>query len=142
MTQAMLTALQKAQNCPLRRIHAEHGKPHWPAHPSTLAALVRLELMRRDQRVNRKGRRIDEWIVTDAGREVLKPKPVKVRRLGPLYVSRGWPDYTGDIGRAMPGEPEAVRPQDVDALWFGAAAERHAIERDRRTAARRVARAA
>jgi hypothetical protein len=146
VTPAMLEALQSARKGPLRRVHdIEHGRPAWPAHPASLRALVRHGLAVSSERLSKAGHRVEEWTITEDGRKALNTPVVVVReRVRSLRVYGGstrmmqlgaWVDVW------MP-EPEPVRPQDVDALWFGAAAERHAIERDRRTAARRVARAA
>jgi hypothetical protein len=146
VTERMLEALSAAENGPLRRVHdVEHGQAPWPTHPCSLAALVRQGLLERSSRISKKGHRIDEWHINDAGREALKPKPVvkrdPVRSLrvpgGSTRVMQGgvWVDA------GMP-EPEPVDPDEVDAAWFGAGAERHAEARDRREAARRVRRAA
>src|SRR4051812_5814616 len=105
LTANMRAALRAARSQPLRRVHKPGpGRPAWPAHPNTLAALVRLELVRRDARISRKGYPTDSWTITDAGREALRPHTV-VRRRPPLLVAAGWPDFTRDTSRAMRGEP-------------------------------------
>jgi hypothetical protein len=146
MTSRMLAALRAAQNGPLRRVHdVEHGRAPWPAPPASLAALVRQGLLERSSRVSKKNHRIDEWHVTDAGRETLKPRHVAKR--DPVRCLRvpGGSTRMMQLGtwvQVRSPEPEPVDADDVDAAWFGAAAVRHAEARDRRDAARRVRRAA
>jgi hypothetical protein len=147
VTERMREALAAAQNGPLRRVHdVEHGQAPWPAHPCSLAALVNQGLLEKPRRrISRNGHPIDEWFITEAGCEALKPKQV-VRReaVRSLRVSGGSTRVMQGgvwVDAAMP-EPEPVDPDEVDAGWFGAAAVRHAEARDRREAARRVRRAA
>jgi hypothetical protein len=89
----MRNALEAAARNPLRRTHdTTAGKPSWPAHPSTLAALVdekhgRGYLVRTEER-NRKGFRVDVWTLTDAGREALHPPP-RFRPDKPLFMAHG-----------------------------------------------------
>jgi hypothetical protein len=144
VTERMREALLEARKGPLRRVHdGTEGKPPWPAPAASLAALVKHGLLVRSERKSKNGNRVQEWTLTDAGREALKPKQVvrreAVRSLrvpgGSTRMMQGgvWVDA------AMP-EPEPVDPDEVDAAWFGAAAVRHAEARDRREAARRLSR--
>jgi hypothetical protein len=74
LTRAMRDALRAARSQPLRRVHKPDvpGRPPWPAHPASLAALVRRELVIRGAEVSRKGFRMDVWTITDAGVEALE----------------------------------------------------------------------
>lgn len=48
----------------------------------------------------------------------------------PRLVSAGWPDYTSDASRAMPGEPEAISAEDL--AWYGSYSwQEHAARRAR-----------
>jgi hypothetical protein len=143
VTERMREALAAAENAPLRRVHdVAHGQAPWPAHPASIAALVRQGLLEKPRRrISRNGHPIDEWFITEAGCEALKPRQVvrreAVRSLrvpgGSTRVMQGgvWVDA------AMP-EPEPVDPDEVDAAWFGAAAVRHAEARDRRHRAAQI----
>jgi hypothetical protein len=71
LTPAMRDALRAARHQPLRRVHRpDAGKPPWPAHPSTLAALccpVRGRCLQRTEQVSRKGHPMTVWTITDLG---------------------------------------------------------------------------
>lgn len=54
-------------------------KPEWPFHARTLNALVEKELLDRTSRKSNAGNLVDEWQITDAGREALDP-PRRPRR--------------------------------------------------------------
>lgn len=87
----MRNALEAARRIDgLRRTHdpTKPGAPQWPAHHSTLAALVRREFLTRDDGRNRKGWPRTTWSLTDAGREALKPREV-FRVEAPRYMCRG-----------------------------------------------------
>jgi hypothetical protein len=84
----MRDALNAAACNPLRRTHdTAHGKPPWPAHPATLAALVRHGFLVRTEKRNRRAHRVEEWAITDTGREALNPPP-RHRPDRPLYMAR------------------------------------------------------
>jgi hypothetical protein len=110
LTPTMRAALERAKaEDGLRRVHKPGpGRPPWPAHPSTLAALVDRRLLERMLLLSRKGFLMDTWTITDTGRRALQP-PRIIRRRRPLFLAEGWPDLTCDIARAMRHEPEALR---------------------------------
>jgi DNA-binding PadR family transcriptional regulator len=145
LTQTMRSALVAASKQPLRRVFKGHGKPPWPAHPSTIYALLRRGFLECSEIRNRQDHPTVLWTITPNGLEALKPvAKVKAERAlfltaKPQHVKA---DYTCDPSRAMRGEPEAVRSEDIDQAWFGAAARRLAGATDRRAAARRARRAA
>lgn len=70
-----------------RTFDDEPGRPSWPQHPATLAALVRRGFVEQRDLRNRKGYRVQAWFVTDAGRKALEPVLV-TRRDVPLYLAR------------------------------------------------------
>jgi hypothetical protein len=83
----MREALTSALRGSLRRLHDNApGRPPWPAHPATLAALVARDLLSHDRRRTRKSWWLDEWTITDAGRDALKPREIKARDR-PLYLA-------------------------------------------------------
>lgn len=110
LTKPMRDALRRARSQPLRRVFDDRpGRPPWPAHPCTLVALRDRGLLTIGRRLSRQGFPIIEWSITDDGLQALEAKTIITRRLRPLYLAEGWPDYTSDIGRAMRGEPEVIR---------------------------------
>jgi hypothetical protein len=144
MTSRMLEALRAAQNGPLRRVHdVEHGRAPWPAHHATIRALVDKGLLEKPRRrVSRNGHPIDEWFATDAGREALKPRHVAKREAVRCLRVPGGSTRMMQLGtwvQLRSPEPEPVDPDEVDAAWFGAAAERHAEARDKRERAQQIA---
>jgi len=91
ITESMRVVLKEAARRQegLRRLHGDQpGSPPWPAHPSTLAALVRRGLLERASGRTRRGSRIDTWRITEAGRLELNP-PAQVMQDRPLYLARG-----------------------------------------------------
>lgn len=89
MTKKMREALSEAHKNPLRRpMKPGPGKPPWPAHPSTIAALERHELVVRTTVRHRRGYVVHVWDVTEKGRLVLYPPP-RFREDRPVYMTRG-----------------------------------------------------
>jgi hypothetical protein len=145
VTERMREALLEARKGPLRRVHdGTEGKPPWPAPAASLAALVKHGLLARSERKSKNGNRVQEWTLTDAGREALKPPPAKVVQARPVFLAARpqhiKADYTTDPSRALLGAGEVLDPPSVG--WEREAVVRHAEVRDRRDAARRVRRAA
>lgn len=79
----MRDVLETAVRQELRRVDGR-----WPAHASTLAALVRQGLLERSERVSRHGDALTVWTATDAGRDALKPKE-RVYAERPVFLGRG-----------------------------------------------------
>lgn len=100
----MHDALIAAARNPLRRTHDTLvGKPPWPAHPSTLAALVARGLLERAEKRNRRAQLVDQWTITAAGHEVLNPSP-RYRPDRPRFMARptrNTGDYTMNPARAI-----------------------------------------
>jgi hypothetical protein len=142
MTKNMRDALHAATKQPLRRLHnPQPGTPPWPAHPTTLNALTRHNYLTLTERRNKHGWRLQEWQITDAGRQALNPPP-RVLRDTPRFLSRPsrtTGDYTANRHRAI-DELEAVDPAEIDAARRYMARELHADASDRRVVARRLAR--
>jgi hypothetical protein len=141
MTKNMRDALHAATKQPLRRLHnPQPGTPPWPAHPTTLNALTRHNYLTLTERRNKHGWRLQEWQITDAGRQALNPPP-KVLRDTPRFLSRPsrtTGDYTANRHRAI-DELEAVHPGEIHAGWGVAARERHVQVEPRAIRARRLA---
>jgi hypothetical protein len=160
LTTAMRDALEEAAHDPLRRLHVNGSLPPWPAHHSTLAALVGHGLLEHDRRLTKKGHRLEEWTITDAGQDALKPREI-VKRDRPLYLARAgrvryrllppaqgkahgrWAidetaadgDYTSDPSRSIdhdlaPGKTRLVAVEVLDTM--GAAVKAAERETDRR----------
>jgi hypothetical protein len=90
LTPAMRDALRAARSQPLRRVHKlGPGRPPWPAPATSLAALVRRELVTRGAEVSRKGFRMDVWTITDAGVEALEFVAVRRDTVRTLRVPGG-----------------------------------------------------
>jgi hypothetical protein len=142
MTKNMRDALHAATKQPLRRLHnPQPGTPPWPAHPTTLNALTRHNYLTLTERRNKHGWRLQEWQITDAGRQALNPPP-RVLRDTPRFLSRPsrtTGDYTANRHRAI-DDLEAVDPAEIDAARRYMARELHADASDRRVVARRLAR--
>ena len=105
LTENMRTVLELATKQTLTRVHnpQEPGKPPWPANPVTLHALVRHELVRLDERLSRQRYRIQEWTITERGREALKPQ-IRLAPDRPRYLcrpSRTTGDYTYDHTQSL-----------------------------------------
>lgn len=141
LTTPMRNALEQAQHAPLRRVHnpTTPGKPPWPAHPSTLHALARHDLVTVDQIRNRHGYPTQLWTITDTGRQALQPKET-FRQQRPVYLARPTKnsgDYTNDPSRRI--DPLPVL-DEASPEWRRRAATRYADAADHRTEARRLAR--
>jgi len=144
MTTKMRDTLEVVRRGGLRRVHDDGpGRPPWPAPWQTLYALERRELVVRSRRISRKGWPIDEWAITEAGREALSPRP-RTRRASVDRLR-----IAGGSTRSMQaGEwvevriPEPERMPDPDPRWALVARERHLDAQDRREQARRIRRSA
>lgn len=141
LTPNMREALTKAKRDDgLRRVHDNTpGKPHWPAHPSTLRALQDRELLQHDEIRNRKAFRVEIWKITDKGREALDPKakirPDTIRRLH-LRAIGGTRHFMAEgvwEDRRIP-EPEPMEPASE---WAKRSAARHANAVNRKERARK-----
>lgn len=88
LTPAMRDALERAlREDGLRRVHTlGKGKPPWPAHHATLAALQRHGLVDHARDRDRRAFVRDTWTITDAGRVALDPPP-KPRPERPVYLA-------------------------------------------------------
>lgn len=76
MTALARDALEQIRRQPLRRVHTPGpGKPPWPKHPSTLAALVKRGFVARTEGRNKDAHKADIWTITDEGRTALNPPP-------------------------------------------------------------------
>lgn len=140
LTNRMRDALERAAVQELRRVHDDKpGRPVWPAHPSTLAALIGHGLLERSERRSRQEHRMDVWTITQAGRLVLNPPPRLVRdaprlmhraNTTTLFMQGGvW------VQRSIP-EPEQVSAPE---RLVEASRARHAEAQDRKERARRLA---
>lgn len=121
LTPQMRAALKAARSQPLRRVHKPGpGQPPWPAHHSTLSALVTGRgFLRRIERRSRNEHLVEEWWITELGLDALTP-PSVTRCPRPLLIAEGWPDFTRDPSRALRGEP-GVLPDDEPAWLIEAA---------------------
>lgn len=143
MTGCMRHALEQARRAGptgLRRVHDDKpGRPAWPAHPATLAALVRRGHLEHRRVRNRRTWWVDVWTITDTGREALAPS-MRTRPDRPLYLQRRvWHggDYTRNRSDAI-DELEVVPSAEIDPSWGRDARVRHANAQDRRARARRL----
>lgn len=104
VTDLMREALEDARRGPLRRVHDDQpGQPAWPAHPVSLYALVRRELLAYSERLSGRGYRLQEWTITAAGREVLDP-PLRLVQERPVFLARpsaNSGDYTNNPNRSI-----------------------------------------
>lgn len=146
LTPLMRAALQQAlrSNGELRRVHDDReGSPPWPAHPASLAALVRHGLMEESERRSNKGHRMQLWQITDAGREALDPpkkaqrdvfRPMGGNTTSRVMVGGVWQDIS------MP-EPEKddVRREDLHHRHAESAQQRWNDAQDARRRASRLA---
>jgi hypothetical protein len=144
----MRDALKEAVRHELRRVHDETPGATWPAHPLTLAALVRRGLLAYSTRKSKRGHQLEAWAITERGRDALKPREV-FRRQADVYLTRaalslnigGHGEYTTDRSRALCGESDAIiDPGTLDRAWVEISDERRAAAQDRRARARRGAR--
>jgi hypothetical protein len=149
LTRPMRNALEDAVRQELRRVHDTPGPAAWPAHPSTLAALVRHELLTRSTRRSKRGHQLDAWTITDAGRAALQPRDI-FRRQPDLYLTHAVPEtttgghgeFTTDPRRALcrEGDAAVIDPDTLDDAWSQVSTERRHAAQDRRARARRAAR--
>lgn len=146
----MRDALEAAVRQELRRVHDQQGAdpPRWPAHPLTLAALVRHGLLRYSSRKSKRGHQLEAWAITDRGRDALRPREV-FRHQADVFLTRaalslnvgGHGEYTTDRARALCGDDAPIiDPASLDRAWTEIAEERRAAAQDRRARARRAAR--
>jgi hypothetical protein len=142
LTQKMRDALVEASRNPLRRLHDDlAGKPAWPVHPATLRALEARGVVEKTRRRTRKGWWLDEWAITDKGRQALVPASL-VRADRPVYMahpSRTTGDYTSDPSRTF----DRLEVMDVALIaeqWRQDSDLRRAAGEDRRGQARRLSR--
>jgi hypothetical protein len=128
----MHDALIAAARNPLRRTHDDTaGAPPWPAHPASLAALTRHELLERTELRNRKGFKVTVWAITDLGHETLNPPP-RFRPDRPRFIcrpTRNSGDYTANPARAI--DPLEVM-DDAVLVTFAQRAREAEEERRRR----------
>lgn len=90
LTSTMHTTLEVAAKhgqVGLRRVHKPNERPLWPAHPSTLKALVLRQLLKHEHAKHRHGWPLERWTVTDQGHHALLPVERTIRDL-PVYLSR------------------------------------------------------
>lgn len=137
LTVRMREALQDAARQELRRVHDDQpGRPAWPAHPSTLAALVAHGLLERSERKSRQAHRLEVWTITVAGVAVLNPPPQLMRdapRFLNRFVSHGG-DYTTEQRYAI----DPLEAVDAPARFVMAGQRRHREAMDIRDRARRI----
>lgn len=117
----------------LRRIHT--GDKAWPAHPATLAALLRHDLVDHIVDPDRHGNTRETWRINDNGRLALHPPPRLVRDVPHLLNRRTITRFMqyGVWKEANVPEPEGMMPSGE---WKRRAERRHARDRDRRERAR------
>jgi DNA-binding PadR family transcriptional regulator len=87
LTRPMRDTLEQAARQELRRVH-DTPRPEWPAHHSTLAALVRHGLLAYSTRKSKRRHEIEAWAITDSGRDALQPREV-FRQEPDYYLARG-----------------------------------------------------
>jgi hypothetical protein len=144
---------RRSPHAPLRRVLKpgparrpnRPATPRWPAHPGTLHALERRELVARGEIRNRDGWPVTTWTITDAGRQALEP-PEIFRRERDVYLAHPNPDisgdYTTDPRRGRDELPLVLDPDSLDSAWAQLSAERRAMTETPRARARRLARSA
>lgn len=145
LTPTMRAALEAARKGPLRRTHdhSREGRPPWPAAHNTLAALLDRGLLEHEVRRNNAGWWMEQWAITDAGREALLP-PRRTARDTPRLMHGAAPTTTYPmqggvwVTRTVP-EPEMLTPSPE---WDRRGKARHARDRDRKKAARSLGRRA
>jgi hypothetical protein len=145
----MRETLEDAARQELRRVHEDQpGAAPWPAHPLTLAALVRRGLLSYSSRRSKRGHQLEAWSITGDGRAALEPREV-FRRQADVYLTRaalslnvgGHGEYTTDPGRALcHDDAPIIDPASLDRAWTEIAEERRAAADDRRERARRSGR--
>jgi len=138
----MRDTLEVVRRGGLRRVHDGVGRPPWPAPWQTLYALQRRELIVRTERLSRKGDRVEEWAITEAGREALSPPVVPRRETVRSLRAPGGSTRPMQLGiwidTRMP-EPEPVDPAGINPEWKRRAHERHVEAESPRQRARRLA---
>lgn len=143
MTGLMREALQSARKAPLRRVHnVEHGKPQPPAAWQTLRALEARGFLAYSERKTKRGERLEEWVITDAGREALLPREV-FKEERPVYLARPVPDRRGDYSTNPAWSIDhlpIMDPDHVSLRWRRKAEIRRVGSQDARVAAGRVSR--
>lgn len=138
----MRDALDEAVCHELRRVYDELGDAEWPAHPLTLAALVRHGLLVHSTRKSKRGHRLDAWTITETGREALQPRE-RFRRETLVYLARPVPDHHGEFTTIRRHSIDDVPVIDTDTLsdaWPQLAEQRRAAAQERRARARRARR--
>jgi hypothetical protein len=145
LTRPMRDTLEQAIRQELRRVHdTQPGRPAWPAHPSTLAALVRHGLLAYGTRKSKRGHQLDTWTVTQAGRDALKPREV-FRSEALLYCSTMVvPGKRGSYTPMRHQASDKLPITDTEAIerWrFEEAEARRLAAQERRVAAGRAVRA-
>lgn len=83
LTDRQRSALNDAIKQPLQRRPPDRT---WPANPSTLHSLTRRELVTYSKRRTRAGHLLEEWAITQTGRDALEPRLV-IKRDRPLYLA-------------------------------------------------------
>lgn len=138
LTPRMRAALTDAKHRPLRRVHAPGpGKPAWPAHPASLAALVRHGLLEQGEARDKHANKVTTWTLTDAGRRELEPRHVFIEERDTWMARTGsGSDWTKDPGRRM---DDAPRMQQASPAWRRRAEAARLGDQDRQSLARHLA---
>jgi hypothetical protein len=136
MTEQMRTALQDAAKQDLRRVHHDGpGAAHWPAHPASLAALVRRGYLKHTRLRSRKNLAVDVWTVTDAGKDALRP-PRLIGSERPVFMARG----SGTTSERAMAIDDVELADPPSAAWLRVSREKRAGAQDARKAAGKLAR--
>jgi DNA-binding PadR family transcriptional regulator len=118
MRERMRATLEDAAKRDLRRVHQDGpGAAHWPAHPSSLAALVRRDYLDHKRLTSKNGRPVDVWTITELGREVLKGLTAWIPDDKPEFMAPGG-GRTKDHSRSVDRDPQmgAMPILDADSL--------------------------
>lgn len=137
MTNNMRSALEAASKHPLRRVHDTPGAPPWPAPSGSLRALVRRGYLELSEDKTKRGAKLETWIITEAGREALKPQKL-IGSEKPVFMARG-SGVTSERAMAIDDAEVMGAPSEV---WLRLSRERRAGVEDPRGRARRLARSA
>ena len=147
LTRPMRDALTAADNPQgLRRVHTTGpGKPPWPAHPTTLAALLKHDLVDHIVDRDKRGYWRETWQTNDAGRLALNPPPRK-KSDRPRYLQRDvWRggDYTHESSRSIdydqrPWGRQYLETLEPDPLHASHARARHRAAQHPRIRARNL----
>lgn len=144
LTRNMHVTLVAACKNPLRRTHKPNeGKPPWPAHCSTIYALVRHDLLGYEELLNRHGWKVEVWTPTDAGRSALE-RPALHLVEQPMFLNRK-SGYTASPARSIDVEHDqwgvrALEAVDAPESFIRASEVERLAAQDRREVARRLAR--